>query len=755
MTVESQNSDITKICLKCKLPSSIDVSNCENCGLNITHYYTITGDNAMQDPMFQKIQETLVVLFVDNYSTNPLFFDTEEEPQKLWLGLNQAFKDYNLSRIKELSEKLLKIFEMKCPGFNRLNLPSDFVSFLNSYTPCIEPSDDSERPDSIEDYTPDVSKMKAYESIFIESDSTSTTIPNQDFSGVTSVNTSQLLQEEPEQISSTASALGLQLKPELQKETEEETLIRLEFNIITNNAFRILELYSFTTAEEVTQARLTLESNSSRKELTIPPLLETIQHTANVINQAVKELEAPENRILHRIFWFSEENLQLHNLTIDSYDYYITEFENSISNAGAHDAALVHLIFAFRTDPLFENSTLWNQVIDSWHRFYKSPGYWAYLNEYEKKANFKVQATNVHTAQAKVKALELIFNSMLNLSIKTTSTDTDVSRRLLDLLNYAYSIELIDYEMLYMITNQVLNNLETKIETTSDNILKVLKSLSKPDPEDDTIIKQIKVDVATLEEDIIMVFYPIIIESSQNYCRDCTAVKEKVAETLMVVAEFYRKMKKKEKAITKARQAYDLTANPDQKEKLIKLLNKLGEDTTILEGIQSPDLTSLYLPANKTETNKKEKFQSDEYVRELCKVATSWNWGAFAFTWIWGIFNYTYKPLKIFLGFLAFNVAVTLVFSYLWIVPDVDPQPYFYYLYIIFFVVLMVICGIKGNDWALRSKKWRSLREYENSQKIWAIAGEIFIGISIPTYALVFYDKILPFFQYFWEGFKI
>jgi hypothetical protein len=76
-----------------------------------------------------------------------------------------------------------------------------------------------------------------------------------------------------------------------------------------------------------------------------------------------------------------------------------------------------------------------------------------------------------------------------------------------------------------------------------------------------------------------------------------------------------------------------------------------------------------------------------------------WNWGAFIFNWLWGLFNGTYIAL-------------------LSLIPYVG-------------IIMMIILGVKGNEWAWRYKRWDNVEHFKRVQKKWTITGMILIGIAI------------------------
>ncbi|MFH4171158.1 hypothetical protein WAJ14_21095, partial [Acinetobacter baumannii] len=51
------------------------------------------------------------------------------------------------------------------------------------------------------------------------------------------------------------------------------------------------------------------------------------------------------------------------------------------------------------------------------------------------------------------------------------------------------------------------------------------------------------------------------------------------------------------------------------------------------------------------------------------------------------------------------------------------------YVHIVGFWVAIAL-GIKGNEWAWKSRKWESIEQFKQHQKRWMIAG-IVLGISV------------------------
>lgn len=82
------------------------------------------------------------------------------------------------------------------------------------------------------------------------------------------------------------------------------------------------------------------------------------------------------------------------------------------------------------------------------------------------------------------------------------------------------------------------------------------------------------------------------------------------------------------------------------------------------------------------------------------------NWGAFFLPWIWGIFNKTF---------------ITLIALLVQFIPIIN----------FFGIFLCIWFGIKGNEWALKNKEWKSVEHFQKVQKRWAIGGLIIFFIAV------------------------
>lgn len=81
------------------------------------------------------------------------------------------------------------------------------------------------------------------------------------------------------------------------------------------------------------------------------------------------------------------------------------------------------------------------------------------------------------------------------------------------------------------------------------------------------------------------------------------------------------------------------------------------------------------------------------------KEIEKWNWGAAGLTWIWGVYHGVWLSLLVFLPFLN--------------------------------IIMIIILGIKGNEWAWRAEHWKSPEAFLAFQNKWKVWGIIFLLINV------------------------
>ncbi len=72
-----------------------------------------------------------------------------------------------------------------------------------------------------------------------------------------------------------------------------------------------------------------------------------------------------------------------------------------------------------------------------------------------------------------------------------------------------------------------------------------------------------------------------------------------------------------------------------------------------------------------------------------------WSWGAFLLGWIWGIGNNTYR-------------------SFIMFIPIVG-------------IVMWIMLGIYGRQWAWQNKRWSSIEEFNKVQRKWSTVAVVWV----------------------------
>lgn len=84
-----------------------------------------------------------------------------------------------------------------------------------------------------------------------------------------------------------------------------------------------------------------------------------------------------------------------------------------------------------------------------------------------------------------------------------------------------------------------------------------------------------------------------------------------------------------------------------------------------------------------------------------------WNWGAFMFSIVWGIGNKVYWPLLSLVPYLGF--------------------------------IMVIVTGIKGNEWAWKSGEYTDVNTFLTVQNTWNRAGKVmfFVALAIIVFAIL------------------
>lgn len=96
---------------------------------------------------------------------------------------------------------------------------------------------------------------------------------------------------------------------------------------------------------------------------------------------------------------------------------------------------------------------------------------------------------------------------------------------------------------------------------------------------------------------------------------------------------------------------------------------------------------------------------------ELPIELQKFNWGAFLLNWIWGVGNRSYLTL----WSLAAGLLGLLIPLFGWIIQ----------------LALSIWFGVKGNEWAWKNNRWKSIYEFNRIQRLWVKWGLGLLGIAL------------------------
>lgn len=93
-----------------------------------------------------------------------------------------------------------------------------------------------------------------------------------------------------------------------------------------------------------------------------------------------------------------------------------------------------------------------------------------------------------------------------------------------------------------------------------------------------------------------------------------------------------------------------------------------------------------------------------------------WNWGAFFLPGFWCLTNQVWIGLISWADLSIVTIPFTLGTTW---------------------PIMSVVLGIKGSEWAWKSRRWKSIKDFKRHQRMWAIAGFLITGVVLALTGLV------------------
>jgi serine/threonine-protein kinase len=93
-----------------------------------------------------------------------------------------------------------------------------------------------------------------------------------------------------------------------------------------------------------------------------------------------------------------------------------------------------------------------------------------------------------------------------------------------------------------------------------------------------------------------------------------------------------------------------------------------------------------------------------------------WNWGAFLLPGFWCLTNQVWIGLIAWTDLSIITLPVTLGMTW---------------------PIMAVILGVKGNEWAWKSRRWNTVKQFKRHQRLWAIAGFLIVTALLLLLSLI------------------
>jgi len=93
-----------------------------------------------------------------------------------------------------------------------------------------------------------------------------------------------------------------------------------------------------------------------------------------------------------------------------------------------------------------------------------------------------------------------------------------------------------------------------------------------------------------------------------------------------------------------------------------------------------------------------------------------WNWGAFLLPGFWCLTN------QVWIGLIAWTDVSMVTLPVTWGMT---------------WPIMAVILGVKGNEWAWKSRRWNTIKQFKRHQRLWAIAGFLIVTALLLLLSLI------------------
>lgn len=149
-------------------------------------------------------------------------------------------------------------------------------------------------------------------------------------------------------------------------------------------------------------------------------------------------------------------------------------------------------------------------------------------------------------------------------------------------------------------------------------------------------------------------------------------------------------------------------------------INRFQSAEEVLQHLVADDQTTqVYSPLPKPQIIENNNSGAGNLFNDSVQVPNEiqgWNWGAFFAPGVWCIPNHVWIGL---VSWADFSIVTTIfTFGMTW-------------------PMMAIILGVKGNEWAWKSRRWKSVKEFKRHQRLWAVVGFFIFMIFLILITLI------------------
>jgi FlaG/FlaF family flagellin (archaellin) len=231
---------------------------------------------------------------------------------------------------------------------------------------------------------------------------------------------------------------------------------------VSGNAYRILGLpadaLSSSISESTQSIRRALKLGVDKETAWDLAWLGTVTRNESSVQDAVSRLSNPPQRLLERLFWFSEKESIITSLTGEAL---LNTAKSLFNTAIGHECALLGLLAAVYFDSSFNDAALWINVINAWISVIDTDHYWLQQADAERTSKIEPQASDDEINQLRNRTLDYVI-SIIGILVKNafSQDEPQIITRVSRILKTAH----VPGEIISDLQNETIGALVSRLE---------------------------------------------------------------------------------------------------------------------------------------------------------------------------------------------------------------------------------------------------------------------------------------------------